>query len=77
MITTIISIVLAFYWLLLETDYLRVRLLVGCGECPLAVDYDKNYDGSSSLFEEDYQYQLDKAVKEHEDGISTLARQAV
>ena len=29
MITTLIIIALAFYWLLSETDYLRIRLLIG------------------------------------------------
>ncbi len=29
MIATLIIIAIAFYWLLRETDYLRVRLLVG------------------------------------------------
>lgn len=39
MIMTLLTIALAFYWLLRETDYLRVRLLIGADKPPKYARY--------------------------------------
>lgn len=55
MILSITIIALAFYWLLRETDYLRVNL-IGVPDL-LLIDYELDYDGSDSVYLSDYEYQ--------------------
>ena len=40
MIATIIILGIAFYWMLRETDYLRVKLLVGPYHAPIVYEYE-------------------------------------
>ena len=52
MIPAIIIISLAYYWLMLETDWLRVRLIIG--ELFLDAEIDTSgYDGSDGLCPDD------------------------
>ena len=63
MIATIIIVSLALYWLARETDYLRIRLLVGI----LAYDdsdYETEYDGSDSVFLDDYELQAKESIED-------------
>ena len=71
MITTIVIVGIALYWLTLETDYFRVRLtgkLVHSAEPMILpqLDYQPDYDGSDIDYIPDYDTQLDEAVKDAE-----------
>lgn len=59
MIAAIIIISLALGWLLIETNFMRVRLLVGCFE---DIDHELNFDGSDIDYLADYERQLEEAV---------------
>ena len=64
MIAALTIIGIAFYWLLRETDYLRVRLPVGYIECELDIDFDHTYDGSDFIYYSDYELLLEKAIED-------------
>jgi len=63
MITAIIIIGIAFFWLMLETDWLRVRLLAGYLH---QLDIESSYDGSDSVYLDDYQQQLDEVLRDYQ-----------
>jgi len=60
MIATIVIISLALYWLGRETDWLRVRLLVG--SIMADADIELDYDGSDIDYLADYESQLQEAI---------------
>jgi len=67
MIPTIIIIGSALYWLLLETDWLRVNLmgkLVHQAEPEIdsSLDIESDYDGSDIEYLEAYEAQLNEAI---------------
>lgn len=66
MIVTIIIVSLALGWLGRETDWLRVRLLVGSGIAidDLIIDIENEFDGSDADFSMDYDLQLKEAKQE-------------
>jgi len=63
MIPAIFIISLAFIWLGYETDWLRVRLLIGSF---IDLDIDYNYDGSDSDYLADYESQLQESISNAE-----------
>lgn len=61
MIITLIMTSLAFYWLLLETQYLTVNLLIIDYDIP---DYELEFDNSDYEYLDDYQKQHDDMLNE-------------
>ncbi len=65
MIISLSVIVISFYWLLRETHWLTIQLVIGYVDCPFYYDYDSKYDGSDRIYNDDYQEQLDKAIEDY------------
>jgi hypothetical protein len=61
MIATIIIVSIAFYWLLKESDYLRVNL---CFALDVNIDYQVDFDGSDCVLLDDYLAQHMDCLKE-------------
>jgi len=68
MIPTIIITGLGLYWLFKETDYLRVRLMVGnqyyLAKYDISSSFVEGYDGSDFELLDDYQEQFDRMIEE-------------
>jgi hypothetical protein len=62
MIVTIILTSLAFYWLLVETKCLTIRLTGLDFDCS---DYQMDYDGSDCVYLDDYQKQFENMINEN------------
>lgn len=63
MIVTIIIVSSAFYWLLRETNYLRINLTSQVQPCG---DLELEYDGSDADYLPDYDQQFNDMIKDFE-----------
>jgi len=63
MIVVIIIIGVAWGWLMVKTDWLRIRLMVGEHH---QLDMEPDYDGSNSVYLDDYQLQLDETLRDYQ-----------
>lgn len=75
MIGFTITMILAFYWLLIETDWMRVRLPVGASyDCLTSIGIEQTNKSFEQLREEYAEQQLARVAKEQADNRKTVEK---